>query len=89
MFAGRAAQAYCLSPAAGLALVETSEVQSIQAAERKTPLMQQMQAPVDVPGRWHVYVSTCANTGILMRGTSTTSISYLIGGCELFKVRQY
>ncbi|KAL0019716.1 hypothetical protein WJX77_003911 [Trebouxia sp. C0004] len=76
MFAGRRAQAYCLSPvppAGGDLLVRTFLPEQ---KEPKAP-SQLMASPAPNDERWRVFVSSCANTGLLILANSTTTVSHL------------
>ncbi|KAL0030535.1 hypothetical protein WJX79_002841 [Trebouxia sp. C0005] len=75
MFAGRRAQAYCLSPVptGGKLLVHTPLPQQ----EEPKASSQLMASPAPNDERWRVFVSSCANTGVLILANSTTTVSHL------------
>ena len=77
MFAGRRAQAYCLSPVPtrGDLLLYTLLPQQREPQAPSQP----MASPAPNDERWRVFVSSCANTGVLILANSTTTISHLQG----------
>ena len=83
MFAGRRAQAYCLSPVptGGDLLVHTLLPHQ---REPQAPA-QLMASPAPNDERWRVFVSSCANTGVLILANSTTTISHLQGVTYRFR----
>ena len=46
---------------------------------------QLMASPAPNDERWRVFVSSCANTGVLILGNSTTTISHLQGVTYRFR----
>lgn len=83
MFAGRRAQAYCLSPVptGGKLLVHTPLPQQ----EEPKASSQLMASPAPNDERWRVFVSSCANTGVLILANSTTTVSHLQGVTYRFR----